>query len=160
MSDQYCDLATQCHLPLLPNSLQTSLLPHPTDCYPTNYCFSVLCDGGIATMSSILNSTSHKPSLSPLSPLKTLHNDCHDPGIEAKQCASQHARVGFAQSIIYRGFICAHTQSFKQCTHTVLCLNSQLPSPLLAVLHTAGRSHLLAAHHNGRGFSCSGFSRC
>ena len=56
----------------------------------------------------------------------------------------------------YCGFICAHTQSFKQCTHTVLCLNSQLPSPLLAVLHTAGRSHLLAAqrplHHNGRGF--------
>ena len=61
----------------------------------------------------------------------------------------------------YCGFICAHTQSFKQCTHTVLCLNSQLPSPLLAVLHTAGRSHLLAAqrplHHNGRDFPALGF---
>ena len=134
------------------------------DCCPANYCFSVLCDGGIATMSSILNSTSHKPSLSPLSPLKTLHNDCHDPGIEAKQCASQHARVGFAQSIIYRGFICAHTQSFRQCTHTGLCLIVLHTQPTLLQSHKQHTRPTVAAvsrhtarceNHHTRMHSCN-----
>ena len=39
LRDQPYDLTTQCHLPLLPNSLQTSLPPHPTQLLPCELLF-------------------------------------------------------------------------------------------------------------------------